>query len=202
MARHLSGDELIDLAEGARALDTAPHLDACESCRDELAGLRAAMSAATEVSVPEPSPLFWDHLSARVRAAVSQEGWPDRESRGSLGSLGSLSGSWTRLMFPIAAGALVAVLIALLITVSGVAPSSPAGTSSALSPATFGAEPLSDDPPLGLVADLTADMDWDTARDAGLTSEGSADHAVTHLSEGELRQLHRLLQKELGQPGA
>lgn len=200
MARHLSGDELIDLAEGTRALETAPHLDACGSCRDELAGLRAAMSAAAELSVPEPSPLFWDHLSARVRAAVSEEGLPNRGLRQ------SWFGSRTRLMFPIVAGALVAVLTTVLITMRGGAPASPAGTSSALPPATSAgevlSEVLSDDPSLSLVAGLIADMDWETARDVGLTSDGSAEHAVTHLSEGELGQLQRLLQKELGRPGA
>ena len=32
------------------------------------------MSAAAEVEVPEPSPLFWKHLSERVREAVAAEG--------------------------------------------------------------------------------------------------------------------------------
>ena len=35
--------------------------------------LRGAIEAAAEVSVPEPSPLFWNHLSERVRTAVAEE---------------------------------------------------------------------------------------------------------------------------------
>ncbi len=36
------------------------------------------MSVAAEVEVPEPSPLFWDHLSARVGEAVAAEQAPRR----------------------------------------------------------------------------------------------------------------------------
>src|SRR5262245_17694670 len=70
---HLTHEELLELAEGTRLESSAPHLAACGECRDELAGLRAMLSAATEADVPEPSPLFWDHFSARVRAAVAVE---------------------------------------------------------------------------------------------------------------------------------
>src|ERR1700676_306955 len=71
--RHLNEEELLDLGEGARSESLTPHLASCESCRRQLADLRAAMSAAAAVEVPEPSPLFWQHLSARVREAVSNE---------------------------------------------------------------------------------------------------------------------------------
>ena len=64
---HLQHDELVDLAEGTRAESSVPHLAACEACRHQLAELKAMMSAAADVAVPEPSPLFWDHFSARVR---------------------------------------------------------------------------------------------------------------------------------------
>ena len=73
MTRHLSPDHLIDLAEGTRPESSAPHLESCEACRRQLADMRAMMSAASEVAVPEPSPLFWDHLSERVRQAVALE---------------------------------------------------------------------------------------------------------------------------------
>ena len=71
--RHLNEEELIDLSDGVRPECSTPHLASCESCRRQLADLRAVMSAAAAVEVPEPSPLFWQHLSARVREAVSNE---------------------------------------------------------------------------------------------------------------------------------
>ena len=64
---HLSPEHLIDLAEGAAAESSAPHLQTCAECRRQLETLRGAMSEAAAVGVPEPSPLFWDRLSARVK---------------------------------------------------------------------------------------------------------------------------------------
>ncbi len=198
VTRHLSIDELIDLVDGTRTRSSAPHLDRCEVCTRRVTELKAAMSAAATFDVPDPSPLFWGHLSQRIREAVLEEGAP---------GTGSWLGPWTRIVFPLGAGAGVAVLLAVLIAVRGGSPPSP-GSISAPPPPSIStstgqaAEVLSSDPSLTLVADLTEDMDWETARDAGLASDGSAEHAVTHLSEDELRQLQRLLQIELGRPSA
>ena len=61
---HLTPEELIDVAEGGPA---APHLQTCEACRHQIVTLRATMSAVADLEVPEPSPLFWAHLSQQVR---------------------------------------------------------------------------------------------------------------------------------------
>ena len=52
-----------------------------------------------------------------------------------------------------------------------------------------------------LVADLSAELDLDPAADAGLAPAGSAEHAVTHMNDDELRELQRLLQQELTPSG-
>src|SRR5262245_25481785 len=70
--RHLSPEQLLDLAEGADA-GAESHLQACEACRQQVASLRLTMAAVSDVAVPEPSPLFWEHLSTRVRDATAQE---------------------------------------------------------------------------------------------------------------------------------
>jgi hypothetical protein len=59
-----------------------------------------------------------------------------------------------------------------------------------------------DDDSLTLVASLTDGQDMETVREAGLAPRGSAEHAVTHMSDGELRELRRLLKEELTRPGA
>ena len=53
-----------------------------------------------------------------------------------------------------------------------------------------------------LVASLTDQVDLETAREAGLAPRGSADHAIAHLSDSELRELGRLLREELARSGA
>src|SRR5438876_689846 len=70
---HVKPEQFVDLAEGTLPETAVPHLAACEACRRELADLRAMMSEASGVDAPEPSPLFWDHLSARVREVVAEE---------------------------------------------------------------------------------------------------------------------------------
>ena len=66
---HLTPEELLDLAEAPPPDVASGHLASCDRCRRELADLREALAAAAEIEVPEPSPLFWGHLSARVRGA-------------------------------------------------------------------------------------------------------------------------------------
>src|SRR5215467_3453627 len=78
---HLTPALLVDLAEGIKAEHSVPHLARCDACRRALAELRATMADVggpgnpenDDGDVPEPSPLFWDHLSSRVREAVVEQ---------------------------------------------------------------------------------------------------------------------------------
>ena len=194
---HLRSDELVDLAEGTRAESTAPHLLGCEPCRRELADLRSPMAAAAGVEVPEPSPLFWDHLSERVREAIAADGVP----RGAWWR----PSTWPVVAMPAAAGALLAILIAAMLTSRGLAPVSPAGEP-ASSPAGPGAlsvwAEFADDPSLSLVADLATQMDWDgDASELTAPSHvGAANQVMGELSAGERIEMRRLLQAELARP--
>ena len=73
---HLYPDTFVDLLDGTLAASAVPQLASCDTCRQQLANLRVTWQAAADVEVPEPSPLFWDHLSARVHDAVSAEMQP------------------------------------------------------------------------------------------------------------------------------
>lgn len=194
---HLNTDDLVDIAEGTRPEASAPHLAGCEPCRAQLRDLRATMSAVREVDAPEPSPLFWDRLSSRVHDAVEAEGAPRRwldvvPSR--------------RVLMPLAAVAVAGLLIALAVSPPAPAPiAAPPAVSVTDADAVIellGDVSSGDDPSLTLVASLTADVDLDTAREAGLAPLGSAEHAITHMSAAELRELRQLLTEELARPGA
>ena len=196
--RHLTSEQLIDLAEGIRPASSTPHLQSCETCRNRLAELRATLSVAASVDVPEPSPLFWDHFSARVHDAV--------EAERAAGTSVFSRWSWLRLT-PLWAGVLAAVVLAMVIVTSGGRPGQP--VSAPAGPAASAAGPLDDtlslgdDPSLSLMADLAADLDWDAASEAGLTTHVGVDNdAVTELTDGERRALNQLLKGELAHRGA
>jgi hypothetical protein len=187
---HLTPEVLIVIAEGERTEASAPHLASCAECRRQLIDLRAMMATAADVEVPDPSPLFWDHLSARVNDAVAEEpvspGW----------------NWWLRAALPFALATAAAVAIALVATTRLIAPHVEAPPTDAFvavapPPARDTLAPDVADPSLAFVAELTQDIGWDEVREAGLAPRGSAEHAVTHLSEDELRQLRDLLKEEM-----
>jgi hypothetical protein len=194
---HLTPEQLVDVADGTLAesalSEVEGHLATCAECRRQLADMRGMMALASDADLPEPSPLFWDHLSARVSEAVAAEpargGW----------------NWWVRAALPFALGTAAAVAIALLLVSRVLAPGGDTRSTVAwhaeappLPAATETLAPDVTDPSLALVADLTQDLGWDERRDAGLAPRGSAEHAVTHLSEPELRELKELLQTEMG----
>ncbi len=196
---HLNADQLIDLAEGATDESSAPHLSSCAACRQQLADLRAMMMTVAEVEVPEPSPLFWDHLSSRVSEAVAAE--PVRRHWWS----GVLS--WPQVLMPVASLVAVILVVAVVVNRDGTAPAVGAGSPSAVADVLPSRELLNEtgsltsDPSLSLVADLAKGMDAESAGEAGLAANGSAEHAVVHLSDAELRELRRLLADELTHTG-
>jgi hypothetical protein len=190
--RHLTPAELVDLAESTRTDTESPHLRSCDVCRHRVAELRAAMAAVASGEGFEPSPLFWDRLSARVRETIEAE----RQGR---------AVSWWRLK-PLWVGALAILMLAVAVFTR--IERSPVGGPPVARTASAPLEPIDlfsapDDPSLALVADLAAGLDWDAAREAGLTTDVGADgHLVSQLTEGELRALRDLLKGELSRPGA
>jgi len=184
--RHLNEEELIDLAEGTTPESSSSHLASCEQCRRQLKDLRGVMLEASRVEVPEPSPLFWDHLSARVHDAIANENAPQASSN--------------RWWWFVPVGAFAAIVLAAAITFRGNGaqplnaphPEMPAGSVASES------VPLADDPSLSLIADLAGEVDWDAASEAGFaTAAGSIDRAVSDLTPEERMELQRILKEEM-----
>ncbi len=99
----LSPDEFVDLLDGALPAGRRAHLDACAACQATAAEVREALAAAESLEVPEPSPLFWPAINARVEAAIAADAAAARGWR-----------AWLRLdvLVPIAGLALVVMAIA------------------------------------------------------------------------------------------
>jgi hypothetical protein len=183
---HLTEDELIDAMEGELASERQPHLAASDLCRRELAALSSVLGEARQVGAPEPSPLFWQHFSQRVRTAVENEGLP--------GS--GLMPAWWRWQVLLPVGALAMVLLALMIAVPKQAP--PAAEKVWTELKLMPVEELTGDENWMIVANLVGALDWETAHEAGVTVKpGAADQAVLQLTAEEQQELTRLLKAEL-----
>ena len=197
--KHLSPAELVECVEGTLAAKRGRHVDTCDTCRAAVAELQAVADrvSASEGAVPEPSPLFWDQLSTRIREAVAAE-----HVGGAAWWLPAV-----RPFAPVAAAVIVLVLVSATVVIRRAAP--PAGVETARDIAYV--EP-------GMDVDITmdpgnrevwevltaaaADLELEEAHAAGLSVQPSAiDRAVQRLSADELNELGRLLQSELKRSG-
>ena len=209
---HLTPALLVDLAEGIKAEHSVPHLARCDACRRALAELRATMAEMAgpgdpehgRSDVPEPSPLFWDHLSTRVREAVAEQG-AHRRAR--------WFEAWSRplvalpILATVTASAVLAVVTLRKPLVPNPIPATPLPIlQSTRLPSLPPLEPLGapDDPALALITDYGTSLGWDELREemAGVSHSGGIDEAVITLSTEERQELQRLLEEEMTQPSA
>ena len=194
---HLTPDELIDVLDDVLTPATRAHLEMCAHCQREAAQLRAVLGDARAANVPEPSPLFWDHLSARVQTAIADDATPPRIAR------------WFEwpVLAPIAALALLVIALVSAVPTRGgnaldTARASDAenviADDGAVGPDSSLAEVSVAESQWALVAELVGNLDVDAASDAGIaTFPGAADRAVMQLTSSEQQELLRLLQEEL-----
>jgi len=196
---HLSADELIDALEVELAPRVATHLAACDRCRRQADDLRATMAVVRGVDVPEPSPWFWSRFLARVGDAVSAE---------TAGCSAWWRQPWVRSRWTWSLACVSVVVLALAGSVvlrrAPGAASGPGGVAGiedvAIDRSALPADVLAldDDAPWRLVADVSEDVDWDAVLAAGFGSAlGSAERAVSLLSDNERSELARLLKAEL-----
>lgn len=197
MTPHLHETELVDMLDGILAADRVRHVDTCETCGGKLQELRTTLSALGERESVEPSPLFWDHFSAGVRAAVAAEPAP--------------SSVW-RLMPPLRAlrwagvAAFAAIVLAVGLWRSGpreVPPRVAVEHAASNGGSEYLFEELDTDEAWAVVRTVTDDLREDEITDAGLGPRpGSAERAAHALSESERVQLADLIEREIKAGGA
>jgi hypothetical protein len=207
---HLTEAEFVDLVdatlEPSREAHVIAHLRACEECRAVAVRMREAMSRAAAVDMPEPSPLFWEHFSARVHEGV-------REAESGAASTWF---RWVRgeTLTWAMSGALLTFLLVAGVWMSMWRADVPAPTDRATTAATTPiADAASDrdvdafdpdtDQAWALVRTVADDVSWDDAEAVGVGARpGSAERAMATLTVDERSELVRLLQAETKQPGA
>ena len=192
---HLSPADLADAIGPEAAARVAAHLADCERCRRQVEELRETLAVVAGADVPEPAPAFWPRMTARVVEASSGSG------RAAPFPATDAGVTWTR---GLAAAAVVVFAVSAAVLWRQHSPLGPADAAIALEEAARDLpavpEPAALDEASGweLVADANAGIDWDAVSDAGLAPPpGSADGALMQLSEGERRELARLLQVEI-----
>ncbi len=192
--KHLTRGELVESADGTLAAARAAHLDVCERCRREAEQVGAMLAEVRRLGVPEPSPLFWEYFSARVRERVAAEPPP------------RAAALWTW-----RAAALGSAAAAILLAVAlGIVWRVGRGTESVEravtpgSPHTVVADPAVVVPPApevgwDLLAAVMDDLSWDEVQEtAGLAIRpGTAERAVAMLDEAERARLVELLKAEV-----
>jgi hypothetical protein len=187
--RHLTPAEFVDAAEGTLQAARERHLAQCEACRGELAALVALMHKASDEPVPEPSPLFWDHLSARVAAAVRAEARHQPRERT----------WWLQRPGWVPLAALATAILAIVATVPWGRPvDGDAPTAAALVTAAAADDDAVDDGEWSALAELVGPLDWEAAGAAGLSlAPGDTELELLDLTPDERRELSRLIAGEL-----
>lgn len=185
MTSHFTPEQFVDALDRPLSEDRKAHLAVCGACADELAEMRRVMAdVGVAGDVPEPSPLFWDHFSARVRDAVDAVPAP----------LPWWRAGWRPALA--LAGVIGVVVIAAVLRpgpARSVAPLSDVDVPTTIS---AGAE---SDAMWDMIATLAPQVPVDQAIEAGLApASGTADAAIASLSDAQRRELVRLLKAEIG----
>ena len=181
---HLTDSELVDALDGQAPLAVGAHLRECPTCRERIGGFAELLAHARAADVPEPSPLFWDHLSARIRVDIARDPTPGR-------ARWLAWPAWA----PLAGLALVVTAL-----IAGLVRDVPQSDPEALVAADDVRLQESDavEAAWALTADLVGSGDAVAAIDAeGIVRPGSAELAAADLTAEERVELVRLLQLEL-----
>ena len=198
---HLTPEELVDLMDGTLSLSRRAHVDACDACRTAAADIGTVLERVAAEAVPEPSPLFWDHLSTRVRDAIdtpAPRAWRDWLARPAT--------AWATGL------ASIALAVGLAYSLEPrFRPEAPAPVAARLASAPVPAstpptldtgDDIEQDEAWGLVRTVADEVPWDATQAAGIAPRpGSAERMALEMSAREQSELARLLETELKRPG-
>lgn len=196
---HLSRKHLLDLIEDPDGRQLPPerrqHVHDCDACRQDADALTEVLSEIRHAPGAEPSPLFWDHLAARVSQAILHETpapFADARSWG----VGRQTAAWTAVALAVLLGS---TMVAWRATLHAPTVRSAAG-------ATVDAMRLEDvenDRAWDVVQAAADGLQWDDVQAAGIgAGPGSAEGVMMELTPEERDELAHLLETEIKRSGA
>ena len=200
---HLSSSEFVDYVEGTLPSGRGAHVQTCVACRAQAETLRETLARASRIDAPDPSPLFWDHFSNRVRDAIA----PERPAA-----------PWVGLRalrpIPLALAAAVATFATFLAlhrlpapvvppAAANIVSSSPGVAAVPPSPGPGSESDLANDEAWNLISAVASGVELEEAHAAGFgVRPGEIDRAVGEMTPVERTVLGRLLRQELKRAGA
>ena len=186
MTHHLTAGECVDALEGGLPSGRERHLEKCDDCQGKLSELRAVMAnVRSSGELPEPSPLFWDHFSDRVRTATfdvipARQAW------------------WHAGWRPIVAmaGVVAALLLAVALHERAVWPGG--NGSVAVSDVPASAASGNEEDSLTFMAHVVSTMSFEELQQATRPTPDATDALVAQLTPEQRAELVRLLKAEGG----
>jgi hypothetical protein len=191
---HFTSDQFIDAIDAIDAIEAkvelpralSTHLAGCEACQTEFSSLADTLGEVRAVSMPEPSPLFWDHFSQRVRAVTSDEPLPAPAA-------GWQAGGWRAVL----AGALVAGVVTVAFVLRPV-PVKQAAPINQLPVAQSADALAADDHGLTGMAILASDLKTDELQQIARPSADATAAAIEDLTPAQRAELLRLIKQQTG----
>ena len=187
---HLTPAEIVDALDGTLPAARQTHARECATCARDVVALGRLLAETRRVEMPEPSPLFWDRFSDRVRAAIAAE--PVEQPRRAWFA-------WP-ILAPIASLALVLIALGAAISRDRIAIAPAAGRTAAVATVEDATHDATIEAVWALASDLL-NVDANVPESEIAIAPGSAERAVAYLSSDEQLELMRLIQEELGKSG-
>ena len=184
--KHLSPDEIVDVAEGCADALASAHAGACGECRARADAAAAAIRAARSAEAPEPSPLFWSHLSARIGAAIRRE--PARAS---------FWRTWGWRLAPAAAAVVLVLAVGIALRPAPAVEAPAAGVPIGAPAEDTAASDAVDDASWLLMSLLSDDVAFDDEAPGVVPGPGGTEKALVHLDDAERLELAKILRLEL-----
>ena len=188
MNDHLSPQEFVESLEGMLSAARRDHVAVCESCRDQIAGLqRLLIDVDASAPVPQPSPLFWDHFSERVRQATTAAEPAPRTPW------------WVPVWRPIAvsAGALALVVVAFALRPGAPRPvpaTPPVADTALADPEASASDALAAE----MFVTIASSLPWEDVEQVARPRADTVDNLIEQLTPAEREALVQLLRARIG----
>ena len=196
---HLSRKHLLEFIDDPHTSGLSPerkrHIEACAACQAAAADLRSIIGEVRNEPGGEPSPLFWDHLAARVADAIRDQ-VPEPAPSLRTWRFGGQTAAWAAVAATVILGS---TMVAWRATLH--APRRPRHHARD-GRRCGGYDDVEDDQAWKVVRAAADGLPWEDVQAAGIAARpGAAEGVVMELTAEERAELAKLLESEMKRSG-